>query len=199
MHGIPLLNMPKLNRALTQDSHITHLFIVLSRSLISSQCLSTELFKTSTCIFNLSASSLCLSASKRHSDSHLNLFSRKQEYWEQSAQGTHKKKSLLCGTLSWSLMGTILVRFLWDFLFAASWASHFLFWVPIFPGPDWLQGMDLEFPDPLVLCLSVSTAAPELSQRAGQLCVVTGRWIENAMEAPSLSGYSLNNKIRHVS
>lgn len=88
MWGIPLLNMPKLNRALTKHSHVTHLFIVLSRSLISSQCLSTELFKTSTCIFILSASSLCLSASKRHSDSHLNLFSRKQEYWEQSAQGT---------------------------------------------------------------------------------------------------------------
>lgn len=87
--------MPKLNRALTKHSHITHLFIVLSRSLISSQCLSTELFKTFTCIFSLSASSLCLSASKRHSDSHLNLFSRKQEYWEPSAQGTHKKVSPL--------------------------------------------------------------------------------------------------------
>lgn len=95
MCGIPLLDKPKLNRALTQHSHITHLFIVLSRSLISSQCLSTELFKTSTCIFNLSASSLCLSASKRHCDSHLNLFSRKQEYWEQSAQGTHKEVSPL--------------------------------------------------------------------------------------------------------
>lgn len=50
----------------------SYLFIVLSLSLISSQCLSTVVSKTSTCLFKLSASSLCLSASKCQSDSHLN-------------------------------------------------------------------------------------------------------------------------------
>lgn len=178
--------------------HMTYLFIVLSLSLISSQCLSTEIFKTSICLVNRSASSLCLSASKRHSDSHLNLFSRKQEYWEQPTQETDKKYSL-CGTLTWSLMGRILVHFLWDFLFATSWASDFLFSVPIFPGSGQLQAMEWEFWVPLRLCLSLSMAKTELSQGSEQLCVATGHWIQNAMEAPSLSGYSLNDTIRHVS
>lgn len=110
-------------------------FIVLSLSLISSHCLSTEVFKTSTCRFNLSASSLCFSASKRQSDSHLNhclllsahLFWRKQEYWERSAQVTNKN---VFDTLSWILMGKRLVNVLWAFLWAASRASDFLFSVP---------------------------------------------------------------------
>lgn len=41
-------------------------------------------------------------------------------------------------------------------------------------------------------------ANTELSQGFEQLYVPTEHWIQNAMEAPGLSGYSLNNKIIHM-
>ncbi len=44
---------------------------MLSLSLISSLCLPAVSFRASTCPFNLSASALCFSASRCHSDSHL--------------------------------------------------------------------------------------------------------------------------------
>lgn len=48
-----------------------------------------------------------------------------------------------------------------------------------------------------MLCLSLSIVKTELSQGFEHLCV-PGHWIQNAMEAPSHSGYSLNNKIMYI-